>query len=141
MAPSTTVKVYRDLFRAALKAIHYSTPARYKVRDILREAFRNEPASSLNPRRVANTMRFLRRAQKYNGYEHKILKNLLFIRYWRENMHHSKLYVCVRLGFGVGVRLQRERLMTTVIGLPLTLHWRQMYVRTRGRSIMRRWRC
>ena len=85
------ITAYRTLFRLSLSAIHYSTPARHKVRDILRSSFRNSPASDFNPIRIANTVRFLRRARTYNGYEHKILKNILFVRYWRDNSHHSRL--------------------------------------------------
>jgi hypothetical protein len=75
---------YRHLYRTALKAVRYSRPARHSVREVLRRAFRETPSSAYNPQRIANTVKFLERAEKYAGFEHRILKNMLFIRWWRD---------------------------------------------------------
>jgi hypothetical protein len=74
---------YRHLYRTTLKAVRYSVPARYSARDVLRRAFRETPSDAYSPQRIANTVNFLERAEKYAGFEHKILKNMLFIRWWR----------------------------------------------------------
>ena len=74
---------YRHLYRTGLRAVQYSRPARYEIRDILRQAFRTSPLSNFNPRRIQNTLRFLENARKYDGFEHKILKNLLHLQYWK----------------------------------------------------------
>jgi hypothetical protein len=75
---------YRHLYRTTLKAVRYSTPARYSARDVLRRAFRETPNQGYDPQRIANTVNFLDRAAKYAGFEHRILKNMLFIRWWRD---------------------------------------------------------
>jgi hypothetical protein len=85
------VTAYRTLLRHGLKAVHHSTPARYKLRDILRSSFRESSNNDFNPKRVANTVRFLKRAEIYNGYEHKILKNIVHVRYWRDQPHPKSL--------------------------------------------------
>lgn len=76
------VHAYRCLYRQGLKAIRYSTPSRHVLRSILRTSFRSAPREEFNPSRIANTFRFLERAAAVTGYEHKIVKNLLFARYW-----------------------------------------------------------
>lgn len=86
---STIIPAYRHLFRTSLQAVRFSTPARYQVRSILRDSFRNSPASAFNPRRIGNTIAFLEQAREHNGYEHKILRNICHIRYWRDN-HKEK---------------------------------------------------
>lgn len=91
MSKLEVLHAYRRLFKLSQRAILNARPARYQVRDIIRNAFRSEPRSSFNPRRVENTAYFLTRARNYNGFEHKILKNLLFIRWWRTREHHGKL--------------------------------------------------
>ncbi|ETN45672.1 uncharacterized protein HMPREF1541_09505, partial [Cyphellophora europaea CBS 101466] len=81
MSTKEIVSAYRSLYKRGLRAIRYSRPARYNLRDILRRSFREEPSSSFDPERLTNTLRFLQRADVDNGMEHKIIKNLLFIRY------------------------------------------------------------
>ncbi|KAF3384434.1 hypothetical protein F1880_002041 [Penicillium rolfsii] len=73
---------YRHLYRQGLKAIGYATPSRYVLRTTLRTSFRASPPSEFNPSKIANTLRFLKRATDMTGMEHKILKNLLLSRYW-----------------------------------------------------------
>src|SRR4051794_11389190 len=74
---------YRSLFRAGLRAVQFSTPARYAVRDKLRAAFR-EAAPSFNQARINNTLQFLRAASIHLGTEHKIVRNLCLVHYWRQ---------------------------------------------------------
>jgi hypothetical protein len=77
------VQAYRDLYRASLRAVHYARPARFQVRDILRTAFRTLPQSQFNARRVTNTLKFLDNARLFSGYEHKVLKELAHMQYWK----------------------------------------------------------
>ena len=84
MSNTEIINAYRALYRAGLRAIHYSKPARYVLRNTLREAFREEPISNFSARRVENTLQFLQRAEQDTGMEHKILRNLLKARYWRQ---------------------------------------------------------
>jgi hypothetical protein len=85
MSRQEILRAYRDLYKQSLRTVRYSTPARYSARDILRASFRDNlnPSTSFKPKRIANTLNFLERAVHYNGYEHKIIKNLLLIRWWR----------------------------------------------------------
>lgn len=76
---------YRRLYRTALQAVRYSTPARYQVRSILRDSFRNLTPAAFSQRRIENTISFLKQAGNHNGYEHKILRNILHVRYWKDN--------------------------------------------------------
>ena len=77
------IHAYRHLYQTALRAVKYARPARYEIRDILRDQFRISPIENFNPRRVQNTPKFLENARKYNGFEHNILKNLLHLQYWK----------------------------------------------------------
>ncbi|KAL7934910.1 hypothetical protein V8C35DRAFT_300150 [Trichoderma chlorosporum] len=70
---------YRGLYRGLLRAVQYSAPARYVVRDQLRAAFRERDAS-LDREGVKRTVWFLEAAAKERGLEHKILKNLIRVR-------------------------------------------------------------
>ncbi|GKZ82552.1 hypothetical protein AnigIFM56816_007373 [Aspergillus niger] len=80
----TVVHAYRHLYRQGLKAINYSTPARHVLRHSLRSAFRSSSPEELNPRRIANTLQFLQRAADVAGLEHKIVKNLMMMKYWEQ---------------------------------------------------------
>ncbi|UKZ77241.1 hypothetical protein TrVFT333_004961 [Trichoderma virens FT-333] len=70
---------YRHLYRGLLRAVQYSAPARYVVRDQLRAAFRERDAA-LDREGVKRTVWFLEAAAKERGLEHKILKNLIRVR-------------------------------------------------------------
>ncbi|KAL6695978.1 hypothetical protein J3F84DRAFT_372608 [Trichoderma pleuroticola] len=70
---------YRHLYRGLLRAVQYSAPARYVVRDQLRTAFRERDAA-LDREGVKRTVWFLEAAGKERGLEHKILKNLVRVR-------------------------------------------------------------
>lgn len=73
---------YRDLYKAGLRAVQYSSPARHTIRDRLRRAFRECPAEDFEPQRIANTLEFLEGARRSNGLEHQVLRNLLMVWYW-----------------------------------------------------------
>lgn len=76
---------YRHLYRSALRAVLYSQPARYTVRNRLRTAFR-APRSKQNhpfdPERIHRTLLFFRSAADSAGLERKVVRNL--VRVWGE---------------------------------------------------------
>lgn len=76
------VHAYRHLLRAGLRAVQFSKPARFVVRDQLREGFREKKtpaaaAGGFDAGRVGRTVLFLRAAARETGLEHRILKNLV----------------------------------------------------------------
>lgn len=77
------VRAYRSLYRTALRAVLYASPARYQIRYTMRAAFSADSKETFDPRRVKNTVEFLQKAGKYKGIEHKILRNLVHVRYWQ----------------------------------------------------------
>ncbi|OAG37004.1 hypothetical protein AYO21_08755 [Fonsecaea monophora] len=79
----TILHAYRHLYRTSLRAVKHARPARYEIRDILRASFRTSSPANFNLRRVQNTLKFLENARKYNGFEHRILKNLLHLQFWK----------------------------------------------------------
>lgn len=79
MTSQEIVHAYRALLRQSLRAIQFSKPARFTLRDRLRLAFRNGTAADFDSRKIDNTLEFLRYATVENGLEHKIVKNLLHI--------------------------------------------------------------
>lgn len=94
MATPQHLYAYRQLYRAALRAVHHSSPAKYQVRDAMRSAFRNEAPEAFSQQKVGNTLKFLERAELYAGMEHKILQNLLHVRYWRiQGKRENRLFV------------------------------------------------
>ena len=97
MTSTDIIWAYRHLLRASLQAVRFSTPARYQIRDILRESFRELPSTHFQPRRIVNTLQFIQRASEHTGIEHRILRNILHIRFWRakklENPLHVSLFI------------------------------------------------
>lgn len=77
---------YRALSRAALGAVRHSSPSRHVLRARLRRAFRSSAPSDYDPRRVANTLLFLRAAAADAGAEHRALKALCRV-WWLEDEH------------------------------------------------------
>lgn len=75
---------YRHLYRQGLKAIRYSSPSRHVLLRILRSSFRSRCRSEFDPQRITNTLLFLQRASATASIEHKILKNLILVRYWEQ---------------------------------------------------------
>jgi hypothetical protein len=84
MTQQAVIHAYRHLYRHSLRAIQFSKPARYTLRDRLRLAFRKGSATDYEPQKIQNTLEFLQYATRENGLEHKIVKNLLFV-WWVQN--------------------------------------------------------
>ena len=83
---SSLLQSYRLLLKNGLRAVRFSSPAKYQLKNILRENFRDSPAAAYNERRISNTIGFLERATRNpRGLEHQILKRLLHLRWHREN--------------------------------------------------------
>jgi hypothetical protein len=79
----SAIHAYRHLYRALLQAVQFSKPARYVVKDRLRDAFRHGDPAKLDPRRICRTLEFLRGATQEKGLEHRILKSLVHTAYMR----------------------------------------------------------
>jgi hypothetical protein len=84
MSSEAVVHAYRHVLRHSLRAIQFSKPARFTLRDRLRAAFRKGTASDFDPQKITNTLKFLQYAAKQNGLEHKIVKNLLYV-WWNQD--------------------------------------------------------
>ncbi|KAF1928049.1 DUF1763-domain-containing protein [Didymella exigua CBS 183.55] len=84
MSSEAVVYAYRHVLRQGLRAIQYSKPARFTLRDRLRSAFRKGAASDFDQQKIANTLEFLQYATKQNGLEHKVLRNLLLV-WWNQD--------------------------------------------------------
>lgn len=82
LSDKAVVHAYRHLYRQGLRASQYSTPSRHILRSILRKSFRSSSPEDFDASKIANTLKFLDRAASAKGFEHRILKNLLFVRYW-----------------------------------------------------------
>ncbi|KAI9884647.1 MAG: hypothetical protein M1823_003567 [Watsoniomyces obsoletus] len=65
-------------------AVHYSTPARYVIRDQIRAAFRRGDPAQYDAAAMERTLEFLRNAARSNGMEHRVLKNILQIRWHQQ---------------------------------------------------------
>jgi hypothetical protein len=94
------VHAYRHLYRHGLRAVQFSKPARYTLRDRLRLAFRKSSPADFEPCKIANTIEFLRHATAESGLEHRIVKNLLFV-WWNQERGvrfkvRGKVYVPAR---------------------------------------------
>jgi hypothetical protein len=79
MSREAIIYAYRHLYRHGLRAVQFSKPARYTLRDRLRLAFHRGSAADFASHKVENTLELLRYATKENGLEHKIVKNLIFV--------------------------------------------------------------
>jgi len=90
MANEAVIHAYRHLYRHGLRAVQFSKPARYTLRDRLRLAFRKSHAADLEPKRVENTLEFLQYATKENGLEHRIVKTLLHVWWVQEKGGRAK---------------------------------------------------
>jgi hypothetical protein len=84
MGQKTILHAYRHLLRQSLRAVQFSKPARYVIRDRLRSNFRRGDATDFNAKKVENTLEFLKYATLQNGMEHKILKNLVQVWWYRD---------------------------------------------------------
>lgn len=68
---------YLHLYRWSLRAVQFSAPARYTVRDRLRKAFRSGSRADFDQQKINNTIEFLQGAAHFRGLEHTILRRLL----------------------------------------------------------------
>jgi len=75
-------RAYRQLYQHGLRAVRYSGPARYTIRDRLRVAFRKGRLADFDPFRIQNTIQFLHGAARESSLEHKVLRSLLHTWYW-----------------------------------------------------------
>ncbi|KAM7216673.1 hypothetical protein V8F06_007903 [Rhypophila decipiens] len=85
-APTSKLDIlhsYRHLMRAGLRAVCFSKPSRFIIRDVLRDGFRDRKAI-FRPAAVQRTILFLQAAQK-KGFEHRLLKTLTRIS-WERRM-------------------------------------------------------
>jgi hypothetical protein len=78
------VHAYRHLYRKGLQAIRYATPQRHVLRRSLRSSFRSGSHADFDPKKIARTLEFFERASESTSLEHKIIKNLMFVRYWEQ---------------------------------------------------------
>ena len=74
---------YRHLYQHLLRAVQYSTRARYTARDRLRQTFRKGNQADFDQTKMDKTLEFLHGAATVRGLEHKIVKTLLFA-WWHE---------------------------------------------------------
>ena len=85
------LRSYRYLYRHAMYAVQYATPARYTLKILLENAYRTGNAADFDAERIKNTITFLEGAAKEKGLEHRILKNLLHTWFWDvKNRKHRK---------------------------------------------------
>lgn len=133
MSSLEIVAAYRNLYKLGLRAVRSSQPPRYVLRDILRRSFREESASSFDQRRITNTYHFLRMASIYNSFEHRIVKNILVTRYWRDREKRfprwsaTPPFMCLSTDLVVG-SMTRTSSLSASGRLP-------------GRILMRLWSC
>lgn len=79
------LRAYRDLYRRVLEAVAHSQPASTVARDLLRTTFRASPKEDFDPQRISRTGYFLHKAATQSGMEHRIVRNLLYCKYWKDN--------------------------------------------------------
>lgn len=89
-SPKDILTAYRHLYRHGLRAVHYSAPARYTLRDRLRRSFRRGDRTQFDQEKVDRTLLFLTGAALNNGLEHKIVRGLL-LTWFYEGSVASKL--------------------------------------------------
>ncbi|KAK3989806.1 hypothetical protein QBC44DRAFT_78002 [Cladorrhinum sp. PSN332] len=82
MSSSELLTAYRKLLRSGLRAVQFSKPSRYIIRDQLRDGFR-DTKNTFEPERIRRTIWFFNAAAADRGMEHKILKNLCRVRFER----------------------------------------------------------
>jgi hypothetical protein len=90
MASIQVLHAYRHLYRQGLRAVQFSKPARYVLRDRLREGFRDRSAR-FEPDSIARTLQFFEAATRTSGLEHKVLKNLLHVAFSRHQPISMKI--------------------------------------------------
>jgi len=79
------IHAYRHLLRWGTRAVQYAKPARFTVRDQLREGFRfpnldkDLGNTEFDAQRIKQTVWFLKAAASERGLEHTIVKNLVAV--------------------------------------------------------------
>lgn len=81
---------YRSLYKGALRAVQFSSPARYTLKSHLRLAYISNNAESFDPAKIANTLVFFKHAAEERGLEHRLLKGLLHTWWWQEQTRGRK---------------------------------------------------
>lgn len=81
-ASQELIHAYRHLYRGALRAVKFSKPARFVVRDRLRQRFRKGDLLSFQQEKINNTLEFLQLATQEAGLEHKIFKTMVHTIWW-----------------------------------------------------------
>jgi hypothetical protein len=84
MEDRVILHAYRHLYKRALLAIRHAPPSRHVLRHTLRSSFRSGDRSDFDPEKIARTLEFLDLAAESTSYEHKIIKNLLHVRYFQQ---------------------------------------------------------
>ncbi|OJD40556.1 uncharacterized protein BKCO1_1000160 [Diplodia corticola] len=82
------LRAYRHLYSWGLRAVQYSKPARFTLRDRLRRIFRTNDRAAFDQRRIDNTLEFLRGATRERGLEHRLVKRLIHV-WWLEDCWKS----------------------------------------------------
>ncbi|KAJ0164010.1 hypothetical protein CTA2_1938 [Colletotrichum tanaceti] len=84
------IHAYRHIYRELLRAVQFAAPYKYVVRDQLRTAFR-EKGAYWNKEEYKRTFWFLQAAAREAGFEHKILKNLIYVAHERQKTEPWKI--------------------------------------------------
>ena len=82
MASTEVIHAYRHLYRDLLHTVQFSNPAQDTARNQLRKAF-HEKGARYDQRGIARTIRFLDAGKRERGPEHRVLKHLLIMAWYR----------------------------------------------------------
>lgn len=85
------ISSYRSLYKGALHAVQFSSPARYTLKSHLRLAYRSNDVESFDRAKIENTLVFFKHAGEERGLEHRLLKSLLHVWWWQERNSTRKI--------------------------------------------------
>lgn len=124
MSQQQIIRAYRHLYRASLRAVCYSQPASTVARDQLRSEFRARDGV-FDERAIKRTIWFLKNAAKYSGIEHKVVRNLLFVRWWKKHAGQLDRPTWKALADGKGPKTQYVLIFLSsgLLELFLWLRW------------------
>ncbi|KFX91374.1 hypothetical protein O988_07770, partial [Pseudogymnoascus sp. VKM F-3808] len=71
------------LYKGLLRAVRYSKPSRFIVRDELRLAYRKSDSGAFDEGKIARTLEFIEGAAREKGIESQILKNMCHTEHMR----------------------------------------------------------
>ncbi|KAK0706780.1 hypothetical protein B0T26DRAFT_472481 [Lasiosphaeria miniovina] len=100
MADLELIHAYRHLLRAGLRAVQFSKPGRFVIRDKLRAGFR-DPDGILDADRVRRTTWFLNGAAQARQIEHRIVKNIVMVSFARKREAN-------RMAWGLQVKMDAQ---------------------------------